>query len=123
MESDKLLPKVSISEGDPVTLQVDGKQLYYGIIMDVESNVSSHTVSYTALDLLWYVNQSDINHVYSDTPERITANICAELGVPLGSAAKTAYLYICRASEKRRMRPSWQRIPPPPGATATSTSP
>ena len=41
MESDKLLPKVSISEGDPVTLQVDGKQLYYGIIMDVESNVSS----------------------------------------------------------------------------------
>lgn len=89
MESDKLLPKVSISEGDPVTLQVDGKQLYYGIIMDVESNVSSHTVSYTALDLLWYVNQSDINHVYSDTPERITANICAELGVPLGSAAKT----------------------------------
>ena len=45
MESDKLLPKVSISEGDPVTLQVDGKQLYYGIIMDVESNVSSHTVS------------------------------------------------------------------------------
>ena len=89
MESDKLLPKVSISEGDPVTLQVDGKQLYYGSIMDVESNVSSHTVSYTALDLLWYVNQSDINHVYSDTPERITANICAELGVPLGSAAKT----------------------------------
>ena len=89
MEGDKQLPKVSINEGDPVTLTVDGKELYYGIIMDVERNVSSHTVSYTALDLLWYVNQSDINHVYSDTPERITASICAELGVPLGSAAKT----------------------------------
>lgn len=89
MESDKLLPKVSISEGDPVTLSVDGKSLFYGIVMDVERNVSSHTVSYTALDLLWYVNQSDVNHVYSDTPERITASICAELGVPLGSAAKT----------------------------------
>ena len=103
---------------------MDGKQLYYGIIMDVESNVSSHTVSYTALDLLWYVNQSDINHVYSDTPERITANICAELGVPLGSAAKTGNICIYAVPrKKRRMRPSWQRIPPPPGATATSTSP
>ena len=40
MEGDKQLPKVSIAEGDPVTLTVDGKELYYGIIMDVERNVS-----------------------------------------------------------------------------------
>ena len=40
MEGDKQLPKVSINEGDPVTLTVDGKELYYGIIMDVERNVS-----------------------------------------------------------------------------------
>lgn len=89
MESDKQLPKAAINEGDPVTLQVDGKELFYGVVMDIERNVSSYTVSYTAFDLLWYVNQSDVNHVYSDTPERITASICAELGVPLGSAAKT----------------------------------
>lgn len=89
MESDKQLPKAAINEGDPVTLQVDGKELFYGVVMDIERNVSSYTVSYTAFDLLWYVNQSDVNHVYSGTPESITTRICAELGVPLGSAAKT----------------------------------
>lgn len=101
MESDKQLPKAAINEGDPVTLQVDGKELFYGVVMDIERNVSSYTVSYTAFDLLWYVNQSDVNHVYSGTPESITARICEELGVPLGSAAKTGISVYMPCLEKK----------------------
>lgn len=38
---------------------------------------------------LFYINGSDISHVFDDTPEAITAWICSQLGVPFGTAAPT----------------------------------
>lgn len=88
-DGDRFLPKASIHEGDQVLFQVDETALFGGILFDIEKSASGNTVSCTALDLLFYVNNSDISKVFDDTPEKITAWICSSLGIPLGTAAAT----------------------------------
>ncbi len=43
----------------------------------------------TTFDLMFYINNSDINKVFNDTPEAIVKWICSHLGVPFGSAVPT----------------------------------
>lgn len=87
---DPYLPKVKIDEGDPAQLLSDeGKILFLGPIFDIELSASGSVISYTAMDLLFYINNSEISHMFDGTPEEITAQICGELGIPLGAAAQT----------------------------------
>ena len=88
-QSDRFLPKVSIHEGDTVRFKDGDKNLFGGLVFDIEKNASGNVTTYTALDLMFYINNSDINKVFDDTPEAITAWICSHLGVPFGSAAST----------------------------------
>ena len=89
-KSDRFLPKVTINEGDNVLFRDDaGKTLFGGPVFDIEKPGSGSVVTYTALDLMFYVNNSDINKVFDDTPEAITAWICSNLGIPFGTAAPT----------------------------------
>lgn len=88
-DSDKHLPKATITEGSTVTLKADGKLLFGGIIFDAEKTASSNVTTYTAFDLLFYVNNSDISRVFDATPEAITAQVCGDLGIPFGTAAPT----------------------------------
>lgn len=88
-DSDRFLPKVSINEGDQVLFQEGQSVLFGGIVFDVDKSASGTTITYTALDLLFYINNSDVNKVFNDTPENITAWICSSLGIPIGSAAPT----------------------------------
>jgi len=87
--SDKYLPKVTLAEGDEVLLKKDGAIIFGGILMDISMSVASGLVTYTALDLMFYINNSEINKVFSDTPENIAAWVCNYLEIPFGSAAKT----------------------------------
>lgn len=87
--SDRFLPKVTINEGDTVTLKDGDRLLFYGPVFDVEKAAAGNTVSYTAFDLMFYINKSEISKVFDDTPEAITAWICSHLGIPFGSAAAT----------------------------------
>ena len=87
-DSDRFLPKVNINEGDQVQFLEDGKLLFSGPVFDIEKSGSGNVVTYTALDLMFYVTKSDINRVFdNETPEAITAWICSHLGIPFGSAA------------------------------------
>lgn len=88
-DSDRFLPKVNINEGDQVQFLEDGKLLFSGPVFDIEKSGSGNVVTYTALDLMFYVMKSDINRVFDETPEAITAWICSHLGIPFGSAAAT----------------------------------
>lgn len=88
-DSDRLLPKVKIDEGDMVLFTQDGKTLFGGQVFDIDKSASGTVTTYTAFDLMFYVNNSDVNHIFEDTPENITAWICTNLGVPFGSAAPT----------------------------------
>ena len=86
-DSDRFLPKVNINEGDQVQFLEDGKLLFSGPVFDIEKSGSGNVVTYTALDLMFYVTKSDINRVFdNETPEAITAWICSHLGIPFGSA-------------------------------------
>ena len=87
--TDRFLPKVSISEGDSVLFKDGDRTLFGGPVFDIEKSASGNLTTYTAFDLMFYINNSDISKIFDDTPEGITAWICAHLGIPFGSAAPT----------------------------------
>ena len=45
--------------------------------------------SYLAYDLMFYINNSDINQLFDGTPETIVPEICRELGIDAGEMAVT----------------------------------
>lgn len=87
---DKNFPNVVINLGDEIIMQDDGgKNIFGGIIFDIDKKGSSKVVTYLAYDLLFYVNQSDVNKIFQGTPESIVAEICAGLEIPCGELAPT----------------------------------
>lgn len=48
----------------------DGKLLFSGPVFDIEKSGSGNVVTYTALDLMFYVTKSDINRVSTTKPRR-----------------------------------------------------
>ena len=89
-KKDKDFPDVVINEGDEVVMQDDsGKDVFGGIIFDIDRSASSNVVSYLAYDLMFYVNNSDVNQIFDGTPETIVPGICAELGIESGAMAET----------------------------------
>ena len=87
--TDRFLPKVTINEGDSVLFRDGDRTLFGGPVFDIEKSASGNLTTFTAFDLMFYINNSDISKVFDDTPEAITAWICSHLGVPFGSAAPT----------------------------------
>lgn len=87
--SDRFLPKVSIGEGDLVTLQQDGQTVFGGKIFDVEKSGSANTLTYTAFDFAYYLQQNQLSLIVDGTPEDCAAKVCGKLGITLASAAAT----------------------------------
>lgn len=87
---DENFPNVVIDLGDEIIMRDDsGEDIFGGIIFDADKKGSAKVVTYLAYDLLFYVNQSDVNKVFEGTPESITVGICSELGIPCGELAPT----------------------------------
>ncbi len=87
---DKDFPTVVINEGDEIVMQDDeGKEIFGGIIFDIDKSAGSKTETYLAYDLMFYVNNSDINKLFDGTPEEIVPELCVELGIETGEVAKT----------------------------------
>jgi hypothetical protein len=80
---------VTINEGDSVLFRDGDRTLFGGPVFDIEKSASGNLTTYTAFDLMFYINNSDISKIFDDTPEAITAWICSHLSVPFGSAAPT----------------------------------
>ena len=89
-KQDSDFPKVIINEGDELLMQDDaGTTVFGGIIFDIDKSAASKVETYLAYDLMFYVNNSEVNRVLSGTPETLVAEICAELGIPCGELAET----------------------------------
>lgn len=88
-EFDRFLPKAAISEGDMVILQQDGQTLFGGKILEVEKSSSANTITYTALDFMFYLLQNQLSLIIDCTAEECAAKVCDKLGVTLDSAAAT----------------------------------
>ncbi|MEY8355263.1 hypothetical protein AALB39_18165 [Lachnospiraceae bacterium 54-53] len=87
--SDIYLPKVDLETGADVLFLEGETVLFGGIIFDKEKSSSGETVSYSAFDLLFFLNNSQVSRIYDDTAENIAASVCSDLFVTLGSAAAT----------------------------------
>ena len=88
--TDYYLPKPKLTEGESVVMKNEkGEVLFGGILFDIDKSGGSNTTTYLAFDLMFYINQSQLSRVFDDTPEKITAAVCSELGVPFGGAAGT----------------------------------
>lgn len=89
-KKDKDFPTVVINEGDEIIMQDDcGKDIFGGIIFDIDKSAGSKVETYLAYDLMFYINNSDINRLFDGTPETIVPGICAELGIESGVMAAT----------------------------------
>ena len=87
---DKDFPTVTINEGDEVIMQDDsGKDIFGGIIFDIDKTASSKVETYLAYDLMFYINNSDVNQLFDGTPETIVPGICLDLGIEGGEMAAT----------------------------------
>lgn len=87
---DKNFPSVIINEGDEVIMRDDaGKNIFGGIIFEIEKAASSKVETYLAYDLMFYLNNSDVNQLFNGTPETIVPGICRGLGIETGTMAVT----------------------------------
>ncbi len=87
---DKDFPIITINEGDEIIMQDDsGQNIFGGIIFDIDKTATSKVETYLAYDLMFYVNNSDIDRLLEGTPETIVPEICAELGIESGAMAAT----------------------------------
>lgn len=78
------------AEGDGIYMSKDnGKELFYGILLEVEKSGSEKTVSYLSYDLMFYINKSQVNRVFSGSPENVVRTVCRDLDVPCGDCAVT----------------------------------
>ena len=66
-----------------------GKDIFGGIIFDIDKSASSKVETYLAYDLMFYINNSDVNKIFDGTPETIVPEICTELGIESGAMAAT----------------------------------
>lgn len=89
-KKDKNFPAVVIDEGNEIIMQDDsGKDIFGGIIFDIDKSASSKVETYLAYDLMFYINNSDVNKLFDGLPESIVPEICTELGIESGSMAAT----------------------------------
>lgn len=79
-----------IKLGDVVKLY-DGKQrLFVGVVTSREKSAQIGTMSYTARDFMHYLLRSTISKVFrSTTPERITRQLCGQIGIKCGALEQT----------------------------------
>lgn len=78
----KRLSDIIIDEGAKVIMQDDtGKVIFGGVIFDIDKSAGSNLETYLAYDLMFYVNNSDVNKIFDGAPSEIIHEICADLGI------------------------------------------
>jgi hypothetical protein len=89
-KKDPNFPTVVINEGDEIVMRDDSdKDIFGGIIFDIDKSASSKVETYLAYDLMFYINNSEVNKLFDGTPETIVLEICRELGIDSGEMAHT----------------------------------
>lgn len=80
------LPRVPAVKGDTLGIySEDGILRFLGIILTVESSVSSPVVSVAAADVMWYLGKNKTYKVYEGLPQDVVRAACAEFNVTVGA--------------------------------------
>ncbi|MCR8645588.1 hypothetical protein NV379_23395 [Paenibacillus sp. N1-5-1-14] len=88
---DHYLPQVAMDLGEKLVFSTDeGKELWQGFIFQKNRSLNGSEFKVTAFDGLIYLTKSKLPRLFNGmTPERVTAAVCAELGVPVGQLSVT----------------------------------
>ena len=89
--TDRNITRLVMELGKSITFYDDnGAELFRGFIIDREFSSVSGTVTYVAYDILYYTLKSTATYNFSGkTAEAITATVCGDVSVPVGSLAPT----------------------------------
>lgn len=89
--TDPYIQRVYIGLGNKIRLHSDnGQELFKGTVFFKEKSYHGNEMKVTAYDNLVYLTKSKMSKSFKQaTPEAITQQVCAELGVTSGSLAAT----------------------------------
>lgn len=79
-------PRIDVAKGDTVGIySEEGAVRFLGVVLTVESSVSSPIVSVSAADVLWYLGKNKVYKVYEGLPQDVVKLVCAEFNVTVGA--------------------------------------
>ena len=90
---DKEIESVGITEGDTVSFFVNGKELFRGILIDVDKDSSSNEVKYTSKDI-GFLLKNKVAFNFNNVPtEKVAKDVIKKLGYNAGSIVSTGQKY------------------------------
>lgn len=89
-KNDERIKEYPINLGDILSLYVDKKRLFVGVVTDREYSGGSKSIQYKAKDVMHYLLKSKTSRNFRNTSaENIAKAICSELQMKVGTLAKT----------------------------------
>lgn len=85
----------SFFEGNPVTLKVNGKNVFFGFIFSKRRD-KEHIIKVTAYDQMRYLSNKDTYIYTNKTASDVIRMIASEFELNLGEIAETSYVIPCR---------------------------
>lgn len=88
--TDKNIPTVGCELGSLVTLTLDKRILFEGIIFERQKSTESNIINITCYDRGIYLKRNEATYKFSGiTAESIVKRVCADFGISVGSVAAT----------------------------------
>lgn len=84
-KEDSNIPIIAIDNGNTVSVSYGGSHIFMGVVTNISKQESGVTVSVNAVELSWYTNKVKTYGIYQGTPSEITAQVCGEYGIAVGS--------------------------------------
>ena len=81
---------LDIEEGNPVSLKVDGQNIFYGYLFRIGRD-KTENVSLTCYDQIRYLKNKDTYNFQNTTANRIAKMICDDFNLKVGELENTAY--------------------------------
>lgn len=78
------LTKISLNNGDIVTLHGDSEELFRGIII-TNTQGDRNTISYNSFDFAFYLNKNQRIYQFNDTASNCLTSICKDFNIPIGN--------------------------------------
>jgi len=93
---------IAFQEGDPVRLNVDGKNVFYGFIF-VKKRNKDHHIEVTAYDQLRYLKNKDTYVYENKTASQLIKMIANDFGLNLGTVESTTYVIPSRVEDDQSL--------------------
>lgn len=93
---------IAFQEGDPVSLKVDGQNVFFGFVFTKKRN-KDHHIEVTAYDQLRYLKNKDTYVYENKTASQIIKMIADDFGLNLGTIESTNYVIPSRVEDNQSL--------------------